>query len=166
MRFWAGILVCLGLTVLGGAAPTGAQTAVSTVPTAGTAIGSVQSFTGAAWIVRAGQRLPVERGTRVQLHDALRTGARGTMAVVLRDDTALSIGSGSELVVEGFLFEPADGQFASLVKMLRGTLVYISGRINKLSPGAAKIETPVGVAAVRGTKVLIKVPETGRKETR
>ena len=129
----------------------------------GEVIGSVRTVKGDARIVRAGQRLPAEIGTRLLLHDVLETGASASLGVVLRDETAIALGPGSELALKDFAFKPAEGLFASVVAMVKGTLVYITGRIAKLAPGTVKVETPVGVAAIRGTKLLIEVkgPETG-----
>ena len=79
------------------------------------------------------------------------------MGIVLRDDTTLSIGSNSELKMSEFAFEPDEGILGMTLSIAKGTLVYLSGEISKLAPGSAKIETPSGVAAVRGTKLLIEV---------
>lgn len=51
------------------------------------------------------------------------------------------------------------GQFASIIEMLRGSILYISGTIAKLAPDAAKVETPRGTIAVRGTRFLVRIGE-------
>jgi len=76
----------------------------------------------------------------------------------LRDDTTLSLGPNSELKLSDFQFKPDEGILGMTLNMLKGTLVYISGQIAKLAPGSAKVATPAGIAAVRGTQLLIEVP--------
>jgi hypothetical protein len=122
-------------------------------------VGSVKTVKGEARIVRGGQPLRAEVGTRLLLHDVLQTGTDASLGVVLRDETAIALGPLSELAIKDFAFKPAEGVFASLVAMVKGTMVYITGRIARLAPGAVRVETPVGVAAVRGTKVLVEVKE-------
>ena len=43
------------------------------------------------------------------------------------------------------------------MKMLKGTFVYISGAIGRLSPDSVRLETPSSIIGTRGTKVLIEV---------
>jgi len=83
----------------------------------------------------------------------------------LRDDTTLSLGPSSELKMSEFEFKPDEGILGMTLSVARGTLVYISGQIAKLAPGSAQIETPAGVAAVRGTELLVEVPapKAGKK---
>jgi hypothetical protein len=122
-------------------------------------VGTVQIVKGAAFILRGGQRLPAGRGTRLYQQDVIRTEKGGAIGLVLRDETAVSLGPSSELAVREFAYRPSEGVFASVLSFVRGTMVYIAGRIAKLAPSAIRVETPVGVAAARGTKFLVAVPE-------
>jgi hypothetical protein len=159
VRIWLGLALAAAVS---GLAPTalGARAAdQAQAQPAGDAVGSVRTVKGDARVVRAGQTLRAEIGTRLQLHDVLQTGIDASLGVVLRDETAIALGPRSELEIKDFLFKPAEGLFASVVAMVKGTMVYITGRIAKLAPGTVKVETPVGVAAVRGTKILVEVKE-------
>ncbi|HEY6839476.1 MAG TPA: FecR domain-containing protein [Geobacteraceae bacterium] len=122
-------------------------------------IGSVKTLKGEGVIVREGVTIVPEPGTRLYQTDVVRTGKDGAMGIILRDETALAIGPSSELSLKEFVFRPKEGMFASVVRFVRGTLVYITGQIARLSPDSVKVETPVGFAAVRGTKFLIKIGE-------
>jgi len=42
---------------------------------------------------------------------------------------------------------------------LKGTAAYVSGVIVKLSPKAARFETPTATIGIRGTRFLVKVGE-------
>ena len=63
----------------------------------------------------------------------------------------------SEMVLADFLFQPESRRFAMLIKLFKGTFSYLSGSIGKLAPESVKIETPVGMVAVRGTHFLVKI---------
>jgi hypothetical protein len=89
--------------------------------------------------------------------DALRTGADGRIGVTLRDETRISLGPGSEVRLDRFLYSPADGQFGFVLKIVRGIAAYVSGRIAKLSPDAIRLETPTAIVGVRGTRLVIQV---------
>jgi hypothetical protein len=120
-------------------------------------IGVVKIVRGDASIVRNQQTIPAAVGVKLLVSDLLQTGADGSLGVILRDDSVLSLGPNSRLVIDRFLFAPKDGQLGLLVRILRGTIVYLSGVIAKLSPGAAKFETPVSTIGIRGTKFAVKV---------
>ena len=148
----------LGLLLLSAAAPGSAQTVESPAQAkAAASVGSIKIVHGDVFILRDGKQLPAVVGSSVQVRDVVRTGLDGSVGLVLRDDTALSLGPLSELALKAFTFQPSEGLFGALIGMARGTLVYISGRISKLAPGSVKLETPVGIVAVRGTKLLIKI---------
>ena len=56
-----------------------------------------------------------------------------------------------------FQFAPAEGRLAFIIDFFRGTLLYVSGVIAKLSPDSVKVRTPVATVAVRGTRFLAEV---------
>ena len=119
--------------------------------------GSVRTLDGSAIIVRQGQEVSVALGDRLFSEDVVRTGADGSIGIVLRDDTLVSLGPASELEMTEFDFRPDESAFSLVINLVKGTFVYVSGRIGKIAPGAVKVETPVGIVAVRGTRFLVKV---------
>lgn len=120
-------------------------------------IGIVRSLEGQATVTRDGQVFPAAVGTKLQVDDTLMTGPDGSMGVILRDNSTLSIGPGSSLVVRTFLFSPAEGKLGLLVRLSRGTMAYLSGLIGKLAPGSALFETPVASIGIRGTRFAVKL---------
>ena len=121
-------------------------------------VGSIATVKGAAQVIRGDQELAAEKGVRLYASDVIRTGEGGGVGIVLRDDTTLSLGPSSELTMSEFKFKPDEGVLGMTLAMAKGTLVYISGQIAKLAPGSARIETPAGVAAVRGTELMVEAP--------
>lgn len=134
--------------------------AVAASPAADALVGSVKTVKGDVTVSRAsGQRSVPETGTQLYARDVLHTGKNGAVGIILMDETSLALGPSSELSLKEFVYQPKEGLFSSVVHMARGTLVYISGRIARLAPGAVKVETPVGIAAVRGTRFMVKVED-------
>jgi hypothetical protein len=120
-------------------------------------VGSVKSIDGLAWIIRGEEQIPAQAGARLMVNDTMKTGIDGAMGIILRDDTIISMGSGSQMVLSEFVFQPERKQFGMLTKFLKGSFTYISGLMAKLDPESVKIETPEGMVAIRGTHFLIKV---------
>jgi hypothetical protein len=89
--------------------------------------------------------------------DALRTGADGRLGITLKDDTRVSIGPGSEVRVDRFVFAPAEGRMGLVLNVVRGVMAYVSGRIAKLAPDSIRLETPAAVVGVRGTTLALRV---------
>lgn len=127
------------------------------IASAASPIGLVKVSGGVATVQRGETTLPAQLGLAVQEGDVLRTGTDGRMGVVLRDYTRLSLGPDSEILIAQFLFAPAEGHLALVVKMARGIMAFVSGSIAKLSGDAVRIETPVAILGVRGTQFLAKV---------
>lgn len=119
--------------------------------------GSVKTARSPAWIVRGKERVPAKAGDRLFSGDTLKTGSEGAMGVILRDNTLFSMGPNSELVLNEFVFEPRESNFALVANMVKGTFSFLSGLIGKLAPDSAKILTPVGTVGIRGTRFYVKV---------
>lgn len=145
MRYFIGVF-CLILFL---SAPAGAVTEGEAA--------RVKSFTGTAYIVRQQQAVQVKKHDRIYPGDLLRTGPDGTLGVIFRDNTTLSLGPRSEIAVDEFLFSPAQGKLSIVTRMMRGTAAYLSGVIAKLSPKAVRFETPAATIGIRGTHFLVQV---------
>ncbi len=120
-------------------------------------IGVVKTATGHASLIRNHQTIPATPGTKFYLDDTLQTGPDGSLGLILRDDSVLSMGPNSRVVVDQFLFAPAEGKLGFLIKIVRGTISYLSGVIVRLSPSTAKFVTPVATIGIRGTHFAVKV---------
>lgn len=134
------------------------QPAVVSAAVPGT-IGIVRNSAGAATIARGGEVLPATVGAMLLPGDTLVTGPDGSLGVIFRDDSTLSLGPGSSLAIREFLFSPSDGKIGLLARLTRGTMAYLSGLIGKLSPGSARFETPVASIGIRGTRFAVRVNE-------
>ena len=122
-------------------------------------VGTLQRVIGTAAVVRQDQILPAKAGLKIHANDTLRTGADGSIGVVFHDDTLLSLGPGSVLVIDEFVYAPRQGKLSLVFRMMKGTAVYLSGLIAKLAPDSVFFVTPSASVGVRGTKFAVKVEE-------
>lgn len=127
--------------------------------TVGEVIGVVRTASGAATVTRAERTIPGAPGLKLLVGDILATGGNGSLGVILRDDSSLSIGPGSRLVLQSFLFAPLEGKFDLAARITRGTMAYLSGVIGKLAPEKARFETPTATIGIRGTRFIVSVEE-------
>ena len=144
-RIWAG-----ALALVFAAAPAFAQAPPN-------AAGRIKVASGSVFIVRGGTLVPAQAGQEVFEADGLKTGADGRLGITLKDDTRVSLGPSSEVRVDRFVFAPAEGRMGLVLKVVRGVIGYVSGRIAKLSPDSIRLETPAAVVGVRGTTLALHV---------
>lgn len=123
------------------------------------AAGRIKVASGSVFVVRGGTSQPAQAGQLVYESDTLRTGADGRIGITLNDDTRVSLGPSSEVRLDRFSYEPAEGQLALVLRVVRGMAAYVSGRIAKLAPDAIRLETPAAIVGVRGTTVAMRVTE-------
>jgi len=127
---------------------------------AGRAIGTIKVASGEAGVQRAGKTLPAAEGLDVERKDTLVTGTDGALGITLNDGTLISLGPNSRFELAAFEFSPRRDAFNFFGKILEGTLIYQSGRIGKIAPEKTRIETPLSVIAVRGTRFAVRVPSS------
>ena len=120
-------------------------------------VGSIKTVAGQVTVARGGQTIDVKEGLLLHVQDTLRTAGEARVGIILRDGTRFSLGPNSELVLEKFVFEPAEGQLGMIVRLVAGIAAYISGQIAQLAPDSTQIETPVGVIGLRGTHLAISL---------
>jgi len=126
---------------------------------AGETIGVVRTASSDATATRGEKTLPAAPGLKIMAGDTLGTGRDGSLGVILRDDSSLSIGPESRLVLRSFLFAPSEGKYDLVARISRGTMAYLSGLIGKLAPQKARFETPTATIGIRGTRFAVKVGE-------
>ena len=120
-------------------------------------IGSIKTIDGTVEVLRQGNAMHPVAGTRLFGRDNIKTGHDGSVGIILRDDTIFSLGPDSTLDMKEFRFDPHKQDFSLMCRLLRGTFIYISGVIAKLSPESIKIETPDGTVAIRGTRLAVQI---------
>ena len=128
----------------------------ATAAVAADEVGQIKVSKGAVHIEREGKRLPAPVGTKVQLADVVVTGADGSAGVTFLDNSLMSIGPGSALAVDRFVFDSTTNQGAFESSLKRGTLSVVSSKIAKQTPDAMKVKTPAAILGVRGTEFVVR----------
>ena len=120
-------------------------------------VGSVKTIEGSVTILRDNVAITATLGQQIFCRDTVKTDKNSRVGIVLRDDTTLSLGGQSTLKLKDYVFQPKDKEFSLIVKMIKGTFVYLSGVMGKLAPDAIRLETPDSTIGIRGTRLLIQV---------
>lgn len=121
--------------------------------------GQIKVVNGSVVLERDGKTLPAVIGTRVMQSDTLKTGAGSSVGVTLLDNTLLSAGPNSVLVIERFSFNSTTHQGQLDAGLKRGTLSMVSGKLAKQSPDAVRVITPTAVLGARGTEFHVQVTD-------
>src|SRR5574343_838575 len=123
--------------------------------------GMVKVSKGQVNIEREGKKIAAEEGSSVLVADRIRTAGDGSVGITLRDNTLLSAGPNSLIVIDKFSFDNTtqDGKMA--VSIRKGTLSVASGKIAKRTPESVDFHTPTAVLGVRGTEFVIEVEGAG-----
>lgn len=126
-------------------------------------VGQVKTAKGTVHVERDGKQLPASVGMPIRQSDALVTGADGSVGVTFSDNSLLSTGPNSVLVVDRYSFDSTThaGRFDASLK--KGTLAVVSGKMVKQSPDAMKVRTPAAIMGVRGTEFVVQVEEPAKK---
>lgn len=121
-----------------------------------TDIGSVKTVSGSCFVIRQSETMQAAVGLRLTRLDVLQTGKNSSMGIILKDNSLLSIGAETKLELSSFEFDPNEKKLGFTGRLIRGTLVYLTGIIAKLNKDSVKIITPTAVMGVRGTKLAVK----------
>ena len=121
--------------------------------------GQIKTVNGPVTIERDGKSQPAVIGSQVQQSDTLRTGVGASVGVTMLDNTLVSAGPNSVLVIERYAFNSTTHQGQFDAGLRRGTLSMVSGKIAKQSPDAVRVITPGTVLGARGTEFHVQVTE-------
>lgn len=128
-------------------------------------VGVVKTIKGTAAVERNKVSLPLKVGDKLFAKDTITTGNPGSMGAILRDDSLISIGSNTRLVINEYVFKPVDRNFSSVFRIAKGTMTYLSGLMASMDSRAVRFETPAAVCGLRGTHLAIKVEDEREEKT-
>ena len=124
------------------------------VPAAAPEIGTVQEVEGTVTATGAdGLKIPLTAGSPVFQGDVLDTSSDGAVNIVFIDGTTFSLGGDAKMVLDELIYDAAADTGSSLMSVVTGTFVFITGQVAKTGPDAMQVRTPSGTIGIRGTKV-------------
>ncbi len=147
MRYLTICLLCLGFMLMTPCLSTASQALV----------GIVKTLEGDATVLRGAETITVVAGMEIQQADLFKTRRNGHLGLVFSDDTRITMGPNTQIVVDDYLFEPKEKRLSFIVRLISGTVSFLSGQMAKLSPDSVQLVMPAATIGVRGTHVLVKV---------
>lgn len=124
------------------------------------AVGMVKVSQGIVNIERAGQQIPAPAGAPVYAGDRVHTGIIGSVGITLDDDTRLSAGPNSTLLITEFRFNSTTHHGSLIASLLKGTFSVVTGLIARHSPSSVTFKTPTMTLGIRGTEFVVDVEGT------
>jgi len=122
-------------------------------------VGKIAAVEASAEIGRGGTWTAAAAGAAVEQGDTLRTGKPGKLRVVFRDDSVLSLGPGSEVVIDEQVFDPAQSSYRSVINLIRGKVRALVSDYYQQPRASYEVKTRTAVAGVRGTEFVIAFDE-------
>ena len=121
--------------------------------------GTVKTVKGSAVAERAGAKVPLVPGQKVNQGDRIVTGGDGYLGITLRDDTLLTLGPGTVLALDTYGFDPKTHDGSFLASLTKGVLSVVTGLIAKRSPDSFVVKTRMSTMGVRGTEFIVEANE-------
>jgi hypothetical protein len=103
-----------------------------------------------------GETTTLKIGKSVFYNERIDTSGSGVVQVLLLDGSTFTVGPGSSLVIDKFVYNPKSGTGTLAASFSKGALRFVGGKLSKNEPGV-KIKTPAGALTVRGGIALVKV---------
>jgi len=130
---------------------------VIALPAAAQEVGQIKRLEGEVRILREGQPLVAKAGLAVRSRDRIATGANGAIGITTTDNSMISLGPNSYMVVDQYTFNQQTQDGSISVRFLKGTFAVITGLLAKTAPKRVAYHTPLTTIGVRGTEFAVAV---------
>lgn len=97
-------------------------------------------------------------GEKALSNEMLSSFMEGSVTVEFLDGTQLTVGPNSEVILDEYVYDPGTNKGKMSLNILSGLVKFVSGKMDSES---YLIETPVGMAAIRGTEIVFMVEADG-----
>src|SRR6476646_1392453 len=91
----------------------------------------------------------VKIGASVFYNQRINTSGSGVVQVLLVDGSTFTVGPGSDLVIDKFVYDPKKNKGEIVATFGKGVLRFVGGKISK-NEGGVKVNMPSGALAIRG----------------
>jgi hypothetical protein len=99
----------------------------------------------------------------IVLNERIIAGPDGAAQVMFIDQTTLTVGPNSDVIIDSYLYNPEQGGGEMALSLARGAMRFIGGRITKSEP--ATVDLAGAVVAVRGGIADMRVVDGGAEAT-
>jgi len=119
-------------------------------------VGFIKRLSGDVGIRRGEMVVTALAGEQLFNKDILITKPNGSAGIIFTDGTTLALGPNTEFSIDNFLFEPENEAYDFSAYLKKGSALYNSGKIGKISPDAVNLSTPRATVVIRGTRFILK----------
>lgn len=116
----------------------------------------IKNVSGDVKIIRNSLDIVATGGTELMRSDIVVSGPHSSGGIVFKDGTLLTVGSSTEIEISRYLFRPEEAKYDFSLYLKKGSAIYSSGKLGKLSPQSVSINTPRATVGVRGTRFIVK----------
>src|SRR6516165_12588580 len=99
-------------------------------------------------------------GQDIVFNERITTGAEGQTQVLFVDQSAMTVGPNSDMVIDQFVYDPAAGTGKLAASLTRGVFRYVGGKLSK-KDHAVTLQTPSATIGIRGGLILVNLSPEG-----
>jgi hypothetical protein len=96
-------------------------------------------------------------GSDIFRNETIHTDAGGLVHLLFLDQSALTVGPNSDLVIDRFVYDPDAGSGQLTLSAAKGVFRFVGGALSKA--GKVNVKTPAGNLGIRGAVVVVQVHE-------
>ncbi|MGE4554266.1 MAG: FecR domain-containing protein, partial [Desulfovibrionaceae bacterium] len=128
-------------------------------------IGHVTILYGEATATLDGEVRHLVKGDAVFENETIATGGdKSSLEIHFLDNTVLSQGPNSNLVLDEYVYDPSTGAGKAVLEMTQGTFRSVTGAIVDNNPEAFELKSPLATIGIRGTTTAHNIPGDGSPE--
>lgn len=124
--------------------------------------GRMKAVLGDVTAEKSGVHRPLKMGDAVYAGERIRTSSAASAALILQDDTRISLGERASIRVDRFDYDTTKQDGNALITVFRGITGFVSGLLAKGGGDRVRVRTPTATIGVRGTDFMVDV--TGPSE--
>ncbi|WP_282608019.1 FecR domain-containing protein [Pelagibius sp. Alg239-R121] len=121
-------------------------------------IGKVATIEGEAWVTRTdGVKENLDGGASIFQGDVLETAGDGILEIIFVDGMEFSMSTNTRITIDEMIYNPEGSEGSSILSVVKGSFVFVTGWIAGTSPDAMEVKTPSGTIGIRGTRVGCRI---------
>jgi hypothetical protein len=137
------------------------QTEQNNASVHGEKIGVAASVSGTVFSGAGKTRRTIRSGSDIFLNERIRTGKTGSLQIMLLDETVFTLGPDSDMVMDEFVYNPANNDGKIYANVAKGVFRFITGKIARKDPEKMNVKITAGNIGIRGTIVAGKTGPDG-----
>src|SRR5271169_1983057 len=100
-------------------------------------------------------------GQDIVFNERVTTGPDGQTQVLFVDQSTMSLGPNSDMLIDAFVYDPAAGTGKLAASLTRGVFRFVGGKLSK-QENAVTMQTPSATIGIRGGLILVDLAPDGQ----